>query len=370
MKIKLLFLFIALFSLQTYAQTVTALQQQNARATGYAIVAARNPGKSFTVLMIKWDGLHDLEYNANTQINSVWHPQAAVKGNYFNQTFEGSDFAMYSSVVVSQAEFDLYKDTGKDWWIVCSVLPAFSNSELTIADNGNVGIGSPTPTAKLEVNGDTKINGILNVSGTNALNFSAFGGGLYMLDTSWIRTYGNKNFYHDTGIMRTDGIFQVGPNGDRLVVNSNGKVGIGSTNPLAKLDVNGDIHAREVRVDLSGWPDYVFQKYYTGKSDLKSDYTLPTLAEIEDFTKKNHHLPNVPSAQEVQQNGVSLGQMSNALLQKVEELTLYAIEQNKELEHLKKENNVQSKEIKTLKKENEMFIYLSKRLTEIENQLK
>lgn len=68
---------------------------------------------------------------------------------------------------------------------------------------------------------------------------------------------------------------------------------------------------------------------------MKSDYTLPTLAEIENFTKENHHSPDVSSAQEVQQNGVSLGVMSNVLLQKVEELTLYNIGQNNDIEELK-----------------------------------
>ncbi len=97
MKIKLLFLFVILFSLKTNAQTVTALQQQNARATGYAIVAARNPGKSFSVLMVKWDGVNTLDYNAMTQINQVWHAQAAVKGNYFDQTFNGTDFTVQFS---------------------------------------------------------------------------------------------------------------------------------------------------------------------------------------------------------------------------------------------------------------------------------
>ena len=135
-------------------------------------------------------------------------------------------------------------------------------------------------------------------------------------------------YYSDFDITKTTSVF---------CALGNGKVGIGSSNPDEKLTVKGKIHAQEVRVDLQGAcaPDYVFQKYYTGKSDLKSDYTMPTLAEIESFTKKNHHLPNVPSAQEVQQNGVSLGQMSNVLLQKVEELTLYAIEQNKVIEELK-----------------------------------
>lgn len=94
-----------------------------------------------------------------------------------------------------------------------------------------------------------------------------------------------------------------------------------------------------MRVDLLGWaPDYVFQKYYTGKSELKADYTVPTLTEIEAFTKKNHHLPNVPSAATIKEKGLQLGEMSNVLLQKIEELTIYAIEQEKKIENLKKEN--------------------------------
>ena len=89
---------------------------------------------------------------------------------------------------------------------------------------------------------------------------------------------------------------------------------------------------------------------------MKSDYVMPTLAEIENFTKNNHHLPNIPSAQEIKQNGLSLGEMSNVLLQKVEELTLYVIEQNKELERLKIEN--------------ENYKSLAERLSAIEKELK
>ncbi|WP_310379046.1 hypothetical protein [Flavobacterium sp.] len=114
-----------------------------------------------------------------------------------------------------------------------------------------------------------------------------------------------------------------------------GNVGIGSANPDEKLTVKGKIHAEEIKVDLLVPADYVFQKYYTGKSQLKSDYSMPTLTEVEAFTKANHHLPNVPSAKQIQQNGFALGEMSNVLLQKVEELTLYIIGQNKDIEELK-----------------------------------
>src|SRR5690606_37013801 len=94
------------------------------------------------------------------------------------------------------------------------------------------------------------------------------------------------------------------------------------------------IHAEEIKVDLAVPADYVFQKYFTGFSDLKPDYEMFSLKEVESFIKENHHLPNVPSAEEIQENGLHLGEMNNLLLQKVEELTLYIIEQNKRIDAL------------------------------------
>tara|TARA_R110000751_G_scaffold233903_2_gene334907 strand:+ start:100119 stop:101123 length:1005 start_codon:yes stop_codon:yes gene_type:complete len=114
----------------------------------------------------------------------------------------------------------------------------------------------------------------------------------------------------------------------------NGKVGIGTSNPDEKLTVKGKIHAEEVKVDLNVPPDYVFEKFYTGESTLKSDYQMPTLQEIEDFTKLNFHLPNVPSAEEIQKDGLKLSKMTAILLQKIEELTLYTIEQEKRIKIL------------------------------------
>jgi hypothetical protein len=131
-------------------------------------------------------------------------------------------------------------------------------------------------------------------------------------------------------------------------IGSEGKVGIGTTSPDDKLTVNGRIHATEVKVTATVTPDYVFQKYYTGKSELKSDYTMPTLAEIESFTKKNNHLPAVPSAKEIEKNGLQLGEMNMILLQKVEELTLYAIEQEKKAAIQQQELELLKTQVKTL----------------------
>ena len=77
---------------------------------------------------------------------------------------------------------------------------------------------------------------------------------------------------------------------------------------------------------------YFFEKYYNGVSTLKEDYKMLTLKEVEAFTKENNHLPNIPSAKEIQESGLQLGEMTNLLLQKIEELTLYTIEQQKRIE--------------------------------------
>lgn len=114
-----------------------------------------------------------------------------------------------------------------------------------------------------------------------------------------------------------------------FAVTMNGNVGIGVPFPKNKLDVNGTIHAKEVKIDNSNWPDYVFA----------NDYQLPSLTSVSNFIEENRHLPDIPSAVEVETNGVSVGEMQAKLLQKVEELTLYLIQQNETISELKKEIN-------------------------------
>jgi hypothetical protein len=120
-----------------------------------------------------------------------------------------------------------------------------------------------------------------------------------------------------------------------LNTTAGGNVGIGTTNPTEKLSVNGKIRAREVIVETAGWSDYVFA----------DDYKLQSLADVEAQIKTNKHLPGVPSAQEVAEKGVSLGDMQAVLLAKIEELTLHQIAQEKRMntqaeriEHLEQEN--------------------------------
>lgn len=103
---------------------------------------------------------------------------------------------------------------------------------------------------------------------------------------------------------------------------STGNVGIGTLTPGARLAVNGEILSKKVRVTQSGWADHVFEP----------GYELPSLQAVESFIKANKHLPDIPSAKEVADKGVDLGENQAKLLQKVEELTLYLIELNKRLE--------------------------------------
>lgn len=114
----------------------------------------------------------------------------------------------------------------------------------------------------------------------------------------------------------------------------NGKVGIGVVYPSVALDVNGAIRSKEVKIEATGWSDFVFNE----------DYELSTLPEVESFIRKHKHLPDMPSEKQVIEEGVNVVEMQAKLLQKIEELTLYIID-------LKKENDSIKKELKELKKE-------------------
>ncbi|WP_379021444.1 hypothetical protein [Parapedobacter deserti] len=118
---------------------------------------------------------------------------------------------------------------------------------------------------------------------------------------------------------------------DKFMIQYNGNVGIGTATPQEKLSVNGNIRAREVKVETANWPDYVF----------KEDYDLMPLSELESHINTYGYLPGIPSAKEAEANGIGLAEMNRKLLEKVEELTLHLID-------IKKENAEQESKIKHL----------------------
>ncbi|MGJ1448157.1 hypothetical protein ACR79S_15065 [Sphingobacterium spiritivorum] len=114
--------------------------------------------------------------------------------------------------------------------------------------------------------------------------------------------------------------FSIITNGaSKVTVLANGYTGIGTATPTERLAVNGNIRAKEIKVEATNWPDYVFRQ----------DYELKPLAELDAYIKEHGHLPDMPKAAEAEKEGVSLGEMNKLLLKKVEELTLYILQMQK-----------------------------------------
>ena len=194
-----------------------------------------------------------------------------------------------------------------EWNLYVGNLTANESAKIALKaiSNGNVGIGTATPLAQLHVATNRQDESSLGALFIGEPSISLRLGTTN--DYSWIQSHGSKPLYVNTL-------------GNNIILNKNGgNVGIGMSNPQNKLDVNGTVHAKEVKVDMSGWADFVFQK----------DYPLPSLEEIEKHINEKGHLANIPTTKEIMENGLLLGENQKLLLQKIEELTLYIIEQHK-----------------------------------------
>lgn len=213
-----------------------------------------------------------------------------------------------------------------------------------IYTTGSVGIGTASPAFPLDVPGVIHTKSAFIADVQNAGDAGAWFRGAANGSANVI-LQGGAGGYQAFWLSATNGIFKIGASGGvepttgAINIDYLGNVGIGTTAPGSfKLAVEGKIGAREVKVTLQNpWPDYVFNK----------DYSLMSLASLEAFIKKNNHLPNIPSAQEVKENGgIDLGEMNAKLLEKIEELTLHMIEMNKQATEM-------NKKVQTLEKENE-----------------
>jgi hypothetical protein len=142
-----------------------------------------------------------------------------------------------------------------------------------------------------------------------------------------------------------------------LCIARNGNIGMGTEDTGAnRLSVNGTIRAKEIKVETD-WADFVFE----------DDYQLMKLSDLEEFIQENGHLPEIPTEKEVEENGVSLGEMNSKLLQKIEELTLYTIQLQKENKNLQKQQNDQLKQINAQQQIIENLQKLEERLSRLED---
>jgi len=218
-------------------------------------------------------------------------------------------------------------------------------------NQGNVGIGVTNPRVKLNVDGGNIIidNPEYGIAGSDISVRGTWSG-------SWARGFSVLNCAYNVlsewGSVTRDanpqvldyaywGTSYISP----WIAIKGGNIGIGTTSPEAKLTVKGKIIASEIQIkDVGVIPDYVF----------KPGYELMSLSKVEDFVKQNQHLPEVPSEKEFKENGMNMAEMNALLLKKIEELTLYAIDQNKNfMEQTIYQNKrliEQAKRIETLEK--------------------
>ncbi len=244
-------------------------------------------------------------------------------------------------------------------------IKAKANDNLTFATqigknfvflNGNMGVGTTAdPVEKLEVNGNIKqttgfnlITSTVKAPDANGLKlYNNTGTGIFVSNTGSVGVGNNApveklevsgnikqtaGFNLITSTVKApdaNGLKLYNSDGSGIFVSNTGNVGIGTTNTSAyKLSVAGKIIAQEVKIVLSvPASDFVFEK----------DYALMPLTDVEQYINNHKHLPEVPSADKFRKDGYGVGEMDDLLLRKIEELTLYIISQQKEIDAMKKQ---------------------------------
>ncbi|MCG2612947.1 tail fiber protein [Terrimonas sp. NA20] len=210
---------------------------------------------------------------------------------------------------------------------------------LVLKASGNVGIGTVSPTSKLHVqNGSIQLSHpIFHEINTRlvvdeevpSIRFTRWTGTAQQQHNAFIGQF------YNTGLSEYSLALGTGKSTDgnqntattRMTITHTGNIGIGTLTPQEKLVVAGNIHAQKVKVTVNAGADFVFEP----------GYRLKNLEEVKRFIQEHKHLPEIPSAKEMETNGIELTEMSIKLLQKVEELTLHLIEQKQEIENLRKE---------------------------------
>ena len=273
-----------------------------------------------------------------------------------------------------------YTGSGLNFFLPASGNGTNTNNLLFIKSDGNIGIGTGNPTTKLDVSGTAKATNIVSTSSIQASTLLV--SGLTQSDSLTVTNKIQSNSLKVTENIQarllqissnvvfnglagssskvvtvsTDGMLSsadystfydnlgnhtatqnINLSGNKIVGSSTGtkgiyvsssgnvRIGDGSMIPTNALEVNGTVRSKEVVVETNNWSDFVFD----------TEYELMSLSETDRYIHENGHLPDIPSASEVRENGIELGEMNALLLRKIEELTLYVIELEKEIQKIK-----------------------------------
>lgn len=297
-----------------------------------------------------WSQYHsDIGYNKPARIRLGKYTKNSTEYIRIEVANNGVYWSNYTVSTTDRVDFSEFY---KGWTYGEGEMPV-TTSQVTVvpqADaviDGKLGVGTATPAEKLSVEGNAIITGMITTSVNTGRPITLGPSGMtYTKGDAGGWAFG----YHAKGSAGTDrggfgfcgGVddlyyYYIGQsylNPAIMVSAGTNNIGIGTTNPGSyKLAVNGDVKIKKLVVTQTAWPDYVFA----------SDYKLKPLKQVERFIKVNKHLPEMPSAKEVEERGLSIGDTQALLLKKMEEMTLYIIALNKKVMQLEKENKLMRK---------------------------
>lgn len=258
-----------------------------------------------------------------------------------NDSFPSATAVSKSSVVFGLVSEDALTGNTKSAGAVIYTSDASlaAVERMRVSSKGNVGIGTASPVSKLDITGTTSLG---NKYDPSLAAFRINSGGTMIMDGNEIYSAGPLKIGWAQGSTMDLGFVDTVSYTSAFHIDGTGNVSIGTTNAKGyKLAVNGSaIFTKAIVKPFTAWPDYVFEP----------GYNLQPLASVENFIKQNKHLPDVPSAAEINENGINIGEQQTVLLKKTEELTLYIIEQDKTIKSQQEQLSLLEERIQKLER--------------------